>query len=201
MELDSGINYGADAYKFSSHVKKLSLPFEVMSEIITQMDAHNSFILAVNMRIEPYNYGSIFSVTGYTSEVLLDVWVKSGANPAIGLRYSPINSSSLETFAFGTARFLRKRSWNKIAIHVYKVGLFQSVVDVYMNCERIGRRISRSILDLFSYKKRFVARRLEFRIGQKGYGRDVYSRFLVSGQRWIQERATKGVLSIHSYMT
>ena len=58
--------------------------------------------------------------------------------------------------------------------------MFQSVVDAYVNCEKIGRKITRSVLDLFAYKKKFKPNKVEFRIAQRGYGRNVHSRYLVS---------------------
>ena len=39
VELDSGVNHRTDAFKFTTHVKKLPLPFEMSSAIITHMDA------------------------------------------------------------------------------------------------------------------------------------------------------------------
>ena len=58
--------------------------------------------------------------------------------------------------------------------------MFQSVVDAYVNCEKIGRRITRSVLDLFAYKKRFKPKNVEFRLAQRGFGRVVNSRYHVS---------------------
>ena len=60
--------------------------------------------------------------------------------------------------------------------------MYQSVVDAYVNCEKIGRKITRSVLDLFAYKKKFKPNKVEFRIAQRGYRRDVHSRYLVSLQ-------------------
>ena len=141
------------------------------------MDAHDSLILVVNLKIDPYNYGSIFSASGNTKELLLDVWVKSGVNPALGLRYSPINSSQVETVSFGPVSDFRMKRWNKVVLHVFRIGVFQSVVDAYVNCEKIGRKITRSVLDLFAYKKKFKPNRVEFRLGQKGFGNVVNSRY------------------------
>ncbi|CAB3985904.1 thrombospondin-3 isoform X2 [Paramuricea clavata] len=182
VELDSGINHRSDAFKFTSHVKKLSCPFEMSSQIITHMDAHDSVILVVNLKMDPYNYGSVFSASGNTKEVLLDVWVKSGVNPAVGLRYSPINSSKIETLSFGPVSDFRLKRWNKVVLHIFRIGVFQSVVDAYVNCEKIGRKITRSVLDLFAYKKKFKPNKVEFRIAQRGYGRNVHSRYLGSMQ-------------------
>ena len=120
VELDSGINHRTDAFKFTNHVKKLSLPFEMSSAIITLMDAHDSLILAANVKIDPYNYGTVFAASGNTKEVLLDIWVKSGVNPALGLRYSPINSSKIENISFGPATDFRLKKWNKVVIHIYR---------------------------------------------------------------------------------
>ena len=58
--------------------------------------------------------------------------------------------------------------------------MYQSVVDAYVNCEKIGRKITRSVLDLFAYKKKFKPNKVEFRIAQRGYNRAVHSRYLVS---------------------
>ena len=58
--------------------------------------------------------------------------------------------------------------------------MFQSVVDAYVNCEKIGRKITRSVLDLFAYKKKFKPNKVEFRLGQKGFGSVVTSRYHVS---------------------
>ncbi|XP_028411213.1 cartilage oligomeric matrix protein-like [Dendronephthya gigantea] len=182
VELDSGVNHRSDAFKFTSHVTKLPLPFEIATKIITNMDAHDAFILVVNLKIDPYNHGTLFSASGNTKEVLLDVWVKSGVNPAVGIRYLPINSSQAEIISFGPVRDFRLRRWNKVVVHVYRIGVFQSVVDVYVNCEKIGRRITRSVLDLFAYKKQFRPNNVEFRIAQKGYGRTVHSRYMGSMQ-------------------
>ena len=124
VELDSGINHRSDAFKFTSHVKKLSCPFEMSSQIITHMDAHDSLILVVNLKMDPYNYGSVFSASGNTKEVLLDVWVKSGVNPAVGLRYSPINSSKIETLSFGPVSDFRLKRWNKVVLHIFRYTYF-----------------------------------------------------------------------------
>lgn len=120
VELDSGVNHRTDAFKFTTHVKKLSLPFEMSSAIITHMDAHDSLILVVNLKMDPYNYGTVFSASGNTKEVLLDIWVKSGVNPALGLRYSPINSSKIENLSFGPVMDFRLKKWNKVVMHIYR---------------------------------------------------------------------------------
>lgn len=69
-----------------------------------------------------------------------------------------------------------------LKITLPRVGVFQSVVDVYVNCEKIGRQFTRSILDLFAYKKKFKPNKVEFRLAQRGYGRNVHSRYLVSSE-------------------
>lgn len=84
------------------------------------MDAHDAFILVVNLKINPYNHGTLFSASGNAKEVLLDVWVKSGVNPAVGIRYLPINSSEVEIISFGPVRDFRLRRWNKVVMHVYR---------------------------------------------------------------------------------
>ena len=72
----------------------------------------------------------------------------------------------------------------------FRIGVFQSVVDAYVNCEKIGRRITTSVLDLFAYKKRFKPNKVEFRLGQKGFGRVVNSRYHVS-RLYGQRKGTK----------
>jgi uncharacterized protein (UPF0248 family) len=72
--------------------------------------------------------------------------------------------------------------------------VFQSVVDAYVNCEKIGRKITRSVLDLFAYKKKFKPNKVEFRIAQRGYGRNVHSRYLVSLERTKRTKLTLFIL-------
>lgn len=63
-----------------------------------------------------------------------------------------------------------------------RIGLFQSVIDAYVNCEKIGRQITRSVLDLFAYSKKFKPKKIEFRVAQKGYKKKILSRYLVSAR-------------------
>lgn len=84
------------------------------------MDAHDSLILAVYLKIAPYNYGTLFSASGGHKDMLFDVWVNSGVYPVLGVRYSPVNSSRVETVTFGPVMDLRLKSWNKVVLHIYR---------------------------------------------------------------------------------
>ena len=177
-----------EAFSFTKNTRKIELPNGYLSQLITNIDSSSDFVIAMNMKLTDASYGTVFSISTRKRhpEILMDVWVKSGSNGKLGVKFRNTNGES-ENKVFHGVKSLQDGKWHKYYIHVYSVKENDqeiSVLRLYIDCEKFETKYASLMTGIFTYRG-IRSNKLEFRLAQRGTRNKILAPFKVCPPRLL----------------
>lgn len=174
-------------YLFGRAIKLIKAKEELLQDTIVNIESNKEFIFFASIKIMSSLAGAMFSISHSRRKLLLlDLSTKGvGDKTKLILRYRSTNDT-MEHVVFKDVAALGDRKYHVIILHISDVvndsGKKISSVTLYVDCKPFGKVETISpISSIFSYQGTLLSR-LDFRIGQRGLGSKIHTKWLVSAQ-------------------
>ena len=188
-------------YLFGRAIKLIKAKEELLQDTIVNIESNKEFIVFASIKIMSSLAGAMFSISHSRRKLLLfDLSTKGvGDRTKLILRYRSTNDT-MEAVVFKDVAALGDRKYHVIILQISDVidgnGKKISSVTLYVDCKPFGKVETVSpISSIFSYQGTLLSR-LDFRIGQRGLGSKVHTKWMVSTQNFsvrVSKRRVDGV--------
>lgn len=175
-------------YLFDWDVKSLKAEEKLLQEVIVNIESNKEFVIYASIKILSSRTGAVFSISHSQRKLLLlDLFTKGiGNKTKLILRYRSTDDKA-EDVVFKGLGALGDRRYHTIVLRISDVmtenGKKISSVTLYLDCKQFGKVETVSpISSIFSYRGTLLSR-LEFRLGQRGFGSKIHTQW-----RGVMER-------------
>ena len=174
-------------YLFGRAIKLIKAKEELLQDTIVNIESNKEFIIFASVKIMSSAAGAMFSISHSRRKLILfDLSTKGmGDKTKLILRYRSTDDT-MEHVVFRDVAVLGDRKYHIIILQISDVigdnGKKISSVTLYVDCKPFGKVETVSpISSIFSYQGTLLSR-LDFRIGQRGLGSKVHTKWMVSTQ-------------------
>lgn len=172
------------AFLFGRSVKLIRADEGLLQEVILNIESNEEFVIKSRIRIMSSRPGTLFSIAHTQRKLfLLDLSSKgTGDKTRLILRYRSTNDT-METIVFKDVVPLgNSKAFHSVVIRitdVFEKGKKISALSLFVGCKFFGRVDTLSpISSIFSYRGTLLSL-LDFRIGQRAYGKKVNTPWMV----------------------
>lgn len=172
-------------YLFDWDVKSIKAEEKLLQEVIVNIESNKEFVIYASIKILSSRTGALFSISHSQRKLLLlDLFTKGiGNKTKLILRYRSTDDK-VEDVVFKGLGALGDRRYHTIVLRISDVmtenGKKISSVTLYLDCKQFGKVETVSpISSIFSYRGTLLSR-LEFRLGQRGFGSKIHTQWRVS---------------------